>query len=182
MMEISKWRYFVNCENEEKWLNEMSAKGYIFTNFDHCQYTFKRGELGKYIYRIQFLDGNETEEEYAEVLKDSGIDIVSRVGKWVYLRRDSKEGEFEIFTDIDSKVANYQKMTSFTTRLAYGAFITLLLSIFIAIKCANINSFFSGFGTGMAFVLLPMNLFLDSAAFKYRNHMNELIKEKTLYE
>ncbi|MDD8053275.1 MAG: DUF2812 domain-containing protein, partial [Thermotogota bacterium] len=35
------WRPYWNYEKEEKWLNEMAARGWLFTDYSWCRYVFQ---------------------------------------------------------------------------------------------------------------------------------------------
>ena len=55
-MRHSIMKLFMDYEKEEKWLNDMSAKGLQLVHYSFPRYTFEEGEPGEYTYRIQLLE------------------------------------------------------------------------------------------------------------------------------
>jgi len=55
-MTTKVWKAFLDYEKEEKWLNEMVAKGFAMTAYSWCHYTFENCVPGEYIYRIELLE------------------------------------------------------------------------------------------------------------------------------
>ena len=56
MKTVIRKAYF-DFENEEKWLNEMSAKGFALTDYTWCRYVFSDCMPGKYVYRLAAYSG-----------------------------------------------------------------------------------------------------------------------------
>lgn len=109
---IHKWFWIWDFEKEEKWLNQMSAKGLQLTDVGFCRYTFEEGIPSKYNYRLELLkhgslrDGEN--EEYIHFLEETGVEHVGNMMRWAYFRKDASDGTFELFSDLDSKI-NYLK-------------------------------------------------------------------------
>ncbi|MEZ4509657.1 MAG: DUF2812 domain-containing protein [Eubacteriales bacterium] len=103
-------------EKEERWLNEMSAKGMAFTDYSWCRYVFTDTPDHQYIYRIELLENLPTHPEsvaYLRFLEDNGIECVATYMRWIYLRKPASEGAFDLYTDIDSKIKHYQRINRF---------------------------------------------------------------------
>jgi len=101
------WRPYWNYENEEKWLNEMAAKGWMLTDYTWCRYVFQEAPAGKYIYRIELLENVHSHPEsqrYLRFLEEAGIEYVTHYIRWVYLRKKAVDGPFDLYTDLDSKI------------------------------------------------------------------------------
>ncbi|GIN92851.1 hypothetical protein J6TS1_48300 [Siminovitchia terrae] len=109
------YRFYLDYENEENWINEMSAKGWHLEKFALGRFTFTKGKPGKYVYRNEFISEMKTKEktEYFEFLSDSGIIVIHEFGGWVYIKKEANEGPFELFTDNDSHIAYYNRMMNF---------------------------------------------------------------------
>lgn len=106
------YRFFVDFEKEEKWVNEMGAQGWHLQKFTLARFAFTKGEPGVFIYRNEFISGLSSNEkkDYFEFLKDSGISIINELGGWVYMKKAAADGPFELYTDTKSKIAYYKRM------------------------------------------------------------------------
>lgn len=111
-MKKVKFRFYLDFEKEEKWINEMARKGWHLEKFLLGRFTFIKGDPGESIYRNEFITGMSVLEkkEYFEFLKDSGITIVHEFGGWVYMKKAAAEGPFEIYTDTKSKIDYYKRI------------------------------------------------------------------------
>lgn len=92
------WDY----ENEEKWLNEMSAKGLQLESYTWCKYVFADGVPGEYIYRLELLENLATHPEsikYIQFLEENNVEHVASYMRWVYLRKKASDGEFQVYSD-----------------------------------------------------------------------------------
>ncbi len=109
-------RLFVDYEKEERWLNEMAARGSNFIGYRWGTYRFVQGTPGEWIYRIQFLEwnaGTPKGREYIEFVESTGAEAVSTYLSWVYFRKRAADGPFELFSDIDSRLAHYRRLLAF---------------------------------------------------------------------
>ena len=100
------WEY----EKEEKWLNEMSAKGLALVDYTFCRYSFEECEPGEYSFKIQLLEhrpNHPESEQYIRFMEETGAEQVASYLNWVYFRKKTAEGTFELFSDIDSKLKHY---------------------------------------------------------------------------
>jgi len=101
---------------EQDWLNDMCQKGWAFVNFCAGICTFVPCQPGEYIYQIDLLDGDGAHprdpEGYREFMEDTGVEVVRRWFRWVYLRKKASDGPFEIYTDTASKISMYRRIRS----------------------------------------------------------------------
>ncbi|MEG1434816.1 MAG: DUF2812 domain-containing protein [Gordonibacter sp.] len=44
------------------------------------------------------------EQEYLRFMEDAGIEQVASLGRWIYFRKRTDGGAFELFSDIDSRI------------------------------------------------------------------------------
>lgn len=111
-MTLVKYRFMLDYEKEERWINEMSARGWHLKKFCLGRFVFEREEQVEYIYRNEYIiDLKKVEkEEYKSLLKDSGAEIVHESFGWIYVRKLASEGPFEIFSDSASKITYYNKV------------------------------------------------------------------------
>lgn len=107
------WKAYWNFEKEERFLNDMAAKGLALVSYTWCRYVFEDAEPGKYIYRIELLEQSITHPEsqrYLKFMEDTGVEFVDSYLRWVYFRKKASEGEFDIYSDIDSKIIHLKRI------------------------------------------------------------------------
>lgn len=106
-------RAFIDYEKEEKWLNEMAAKGLAMTDYSWCRYVFEDTPPGEYTYRLELLENvtiHPESRKYIEFLEETGVEQVASYMRWVYFRKKTKDGPFDLYSDIDSKLGHYQRV------------------------------------------------------------------------
>jgi len=106
-------RAFIDYEKEERWLNEMAAKGLALTDYSWCRYVFEDTTPGEYTYRLELLENvaiHPESRKYIEFLEETGVEQVAAYMRWVYFRKKTKDGPFNLYSDIDSKLKHYQRV------------------------------------------------------------------------
>lgn len=104
---IRKWFWVWDFEKEEKWLNDMAAKGLCLVSVGFCKYEFEECEPGEYRICLQLLDNTPTHPEsikYLEFMESTGAEHVGSFMRWVYFRKKTSEGEFVLFSDNESRI------------------------------------------------------------------------------
>ena len=122
-------------DKEEEWLNSMAQEGWALTKVGFCKYVFERTEPGEYIIRLEMHD---YEDDYISFMRDTGAEYVGRVLQWLYFRKKAELGEFELFSDIDSRIAHLKNI-GWTLLLVGGANAILCLTTgygYINLLCA----------------------------------------------
>ena len=104
---IHKWYWVWDFEKEEEWLNEMAMNGWVLESVGWCTYHFVRCEPGEYSVRLEM---HPYDEEYVSFMKDTGAEYVGRMMMWIYFRRKTADGPFDLFSDIDSKIAHLNRI------------------------------------------------------------------------
>lgn len=97
-------------DKEEAWLNEMAGNGWLLDGVGFCTFRFIPCEPDTYAVRLEMHDADDS---YLEFMKETGAEYVGRCLKWIYFRKNLKDGAFEIFSDIDSKVAHLNRILRF---------------------------------------------------------------------
>ena len=103
---VHKWFWMWDFEKEEKWLNEMAAKGLSLVSASFCRYDFEECEPGEYRLRMEFTErtsGPEL-EKYVEFVESTGAEHIGTFNRWLYFRRKAELGEFELYSDNESRV------------------------------------------------------------------------------
>ena len=105
---VHKWLWVWDFEKEERWLNEMAMDGWALCGVGFCKYVFERTQPGEYIIRLAL---HQHDERYIDFMHDTGAEVAGRLFAWVYFRRKSELGPFDIFSDIDSKITHLNKIS-----------------------------------------------------------------------
>ncbi len=98
---------------EEQWLNDMAAQGWLLTGVFVFRYEFTQGQPGEYAYRLQMLERSPAHPEsqrYLGFLQEMGVEYVGRCLNWVYLRRRTADGPFELFSDVASRIRHLRRI------------------------------------------------------------------------
>ncbi len=98
---VHKWFWVWDFEKEERWLNEMAMSGWTLTKAGIGRYEFEKTQPGEYIIRLEL---HKYDEQYIEFMRDAGAEVATRLFAWVYFRRRSELGPFDLFSDKESKV------------------------------------------------------------------------------
>ena len=109
-------RFYFDFEKEETWLNEMARHGWMMNSFFLGLYQFTEGPPGNYIYRIELLPfraANANILPYLRFLEETGVEVVATWFRWAFYRKKASEGEFDIYTDIDSRIMHYRRVSQF---------------------------------------------------------------------
>jgi hypothetical protein len=114
-MRFTKYRILFawDFEKEEKWLNEMSAKGMQLVGVGIFKYIFEEGNPGEYSYRIELLEELPTHPEsiaYIRFMEDTGAEHIASILRWVYFRKKTSRQAFDLFSDIDSRINHLKKV------------------------------------------------------------------------
>ena len=129
---IHKWFWAWEAEKEEKWLNEMCAKGLGLASVGFGRYEFEDCTPGEYQYRLEFLEHFPTHPEsvqYIKFVEDTGAEQIGSITRWVYFRKKSADGPFDLFSDNASRIKHLSRIIA----------LLLTLNIFnIYIGCYNI--------------------------------------------
>ena len=102
-------------ERESAWLRHMANKGWHFTSYTFCVYTFVKGEPSDVVYQLDFNnDIKNDHDSYVELFRADGWELVDTFGSWHYFRKPcSAGGNMHIYTDRDSQIKKYQKILFF---------------------------------------------------------------------
>ena len=104
---IRKWFWVWDFEKEEEWLNEMAMSGWVLEGVDWCTYHFVRSDPGEYSVRLEM---HPYDEAYLSFMKETGAEYVGRMMMWIYFRKKTADGPFDLFSDIDSRISHLDKI------------------------------------------------------------------------
>ena len=108
-----KWFWPWQDERLEAWLRSMSQQGWHLASAGWpARYTFVRGEPAGLVYRLDWQEASRKEmPNYLQLFADAGWEHAGSHAGWQIFRRPATDrATREIFTDVDSKVAKYERM------------------------------------------------------------------------
>jgi hypothetical protein len=176
------WKAYWNFEKEEKYLNEMSSKGLALTDYSWCRYVFEEAPRGEWVYRIELLENYPTHPEsqnYIRFMEETGAEYVASYLRWVYFRRKASDGEFNIYSDVDSKIRHYRRVrTLFSCVMALN-----LISVFINAEAVLSSSGHSQTNIFMGLISLSIVvLFVFTLLLPLTRRIKALKKERNISE
>ena len=166
-------------DKEEKWLNEMSAKGWQLTNVGFCNYTFTEGQPGEYIYRLEMLDdwpASSKGSAYIRFLEETGAEYIGSLLRWIYVRRPASEGTFDLYSDLPSRIKHVARVRNLMLIL-----FLCLIPIFIS-NFHDLFTYDSAFPIVVRILLGCVVLLLGIGALMSQLKINALRKENLLRE
>ncbi|MBO4925867.1 MAG: DUF2812 domain-containing protein [Clostridia bacterium] len=104
---IRKFFWVWSFEKEEDWLNEMAMNGWVLESVGFCSYHFVRCEPGEYAVRLEM---HPYDESYVQFMQETGAEYVGRMIAWVYFRKKTADGPFDLFSDIDSRIRHLDRI------------------------------------------------------------------------
>ncbi|MBQ8510009.1 MAG: DUF2812 domain-containing protein [Clostridia bacterium] len=110
---IHKWFWVWDFDKEEKWLNEMAAKGMSLVSVGWCTYWFEDTDAGAYQYRLELLEKSPEHPEsrkYISFVEETGAEYLGSVINWVYFRRPTNSGEFELHSDHATRIKHLNRI------------------------------------------------------------------------
>jgi hypothetical protein len=178
------WDY----EKEEKWLNEMSAKGLMLTDYSWYRYVFEEGPKGAYIYRIELLPNWHSHPEsvaYIRFLEESGVECMAVYMRWIYLRKKVSEGPFDIYSDVESRIGHYKRVHTFWATLMSMDFAAAFINAVVVVLSLIFPEWGDSFPTTNAVcagVMLVIGILLLRLGIPIRKKIRKLKKEKAVRE
>ncbi|MBQ7736657.1 MAG: DUF2812 domain-containing protein [Oscillospiraceae bacterium] len=107
---IRKWFWVWSFEKEEDWLNEMAMNGWVLDGVGYCTYHFVRCEPGEYSVRLEM---HPYDEAYLSFMRETGAEFVGQMMMWIYFRKKTADGPFDLFSDIDSRIRHLNTIGRF---------------------------------------------------------------------
>ena len=162
-------------DKEEKWLNECSAKGLHLCDIGFCRYTFEEGTSSLYSYKLELLENWPTHPEsqaYIRFLEDTGVEMVGSLLRWVYFRKKTEDGQFDLFSDLDSRIKHLNRILLL--------FIPLMFLEFYSGISNLLMSYTPNRYIGM--LALAVGCLLAYGIYNIHLKKKKLIKERMIYE
>lgn len=179
---------YLDYKKEEQWLNDMSARGLALSDYSWCRYVFADAPNGKYLYRIELLENTPNHPEsqaYLRFLEENGVEHVASYIRWVYLRKNAADGPFDIYTDLDSKIRHYRRVTALWNSLMTIEWIIGGANMFLGIVNPENSSLGGRFSNGNFLIgccLVALGSLFFFLGLPIRKKIRTLKKQKAITE
>lgn len=110
---VRKWFWVWDFDKEEQWLNDMAAQGLALVDVGFCRYTFEECDPGAYQVRLELLENKPCHEEsrnYIRFIEETGAQQVGGFMRWVYFRKKTADGPFDLFSDLQSRIKHLKRI------------------------------------------------------------------------
>ncbi|MBD1371886.1 DUF2812 domain-containing protein [Hazenella sp. IB182357] len=128
---MKKFRFFLDIDKEEKWLNTMAKQGYIFIG-KLVRYHFRPAQTETSTIKIDYRSfKNQVDyQDYRTLFEDSGWKHIagSKNSGVQYFERIDENASKDIFSDISSKAGRYKRLSEMYLTLALPLTFALILS------------------------------------------------------
>ncbi|MBE5784353.1 MAG: DUF2812 domain-containing protein [Clostridiales bacterium] len=133
---IARWFWVWEFEKEELWLNSMALEGWTLDRVGFCKYEFIRTEGGAYTVRLEM---REKDADYTAFIEETGAEYIGRVAQWAYYRKKTELGSFDLFSDLDSRIAHLDRIGKALTVVAAANIVIGLANSFNYVNIGWIN-------------------------------------------
>jgi len=162
-----KFRLSYYKDDDIAWLNQLSKKGCAMTGFFAGFWHFDACTPGEYEYQIDLSDRLfGVSNDYLELMNEMNIEYLGTFGFWIFLRRKKSDEPFTLYSDVESKLAHYQKIR----RL-------FKIAVIIELLCFFLESLAAAGGTRFAYYFLPVFLIIILAMMRTLTRTNEIISD-----
>lgn len=134
-----KIRFYYDKDHEEKFLNEMSNRGYAMDKFFLGFYSFVPCNPGEYTYRVDLIAGKGIKEtnSFYDLVRDAGGELVQTWGFWAFYR---KKGNFDLYSDRESQITQYEKIRKLFLGIGFLELIVMFMQLSQYLKYRSIYS------------------------------------------
>ncbi len=158
--------FFVwDFDREEQWLNEMALAGWVLDRVGWGWYEFAACEPGEYTVRLE-MRGYDA--QYMEFMAQTGAEYIGHCLQWRYFRKKAADGPFDLFSDIDSRVAHLRRVSRLVTIIG-------VMNLIIG----TINSFA---GNSIGAINLLLASVLTYGLGRIHEKIKSLERDRQLYE
>ena len=179
------YAWFYDIDKEEEWIKEMSEYGQHLISVGRWRHGFEKGAPDEYSYRVELLKHKPHTDEsrkYIEFMEETGAEYLGSNGRYAYFRKKSDTGEFELFSDIDSRIEHLSRVLKRSRPLIVLLSIIILVYFFAVVYVAAVNSlaiisFIGTFVFPLGVILLILYRYIVHSSKK-----RKLEAEKTLRE
>lgn len=139
--------YAIDPERIEEQANRMAKEGWLLEKFGSLFSTYRRGKAGEYEYRVQVKEAGMERLTYVAELVEFGIEEVGGVGDLLVLRKKSDGAPFELYSDLDSRIAQQKKAVRYLRGGLIASFFwgsMMLMNVLTTLMNANVIGRYAG--------------------------------------
>jgi hypothetical protein len=139
--------YAIDPERIEEQANRMAKEGWLLEKFGSLFSTYRRGKAGEYEYRVQVKEAGMDRLVYTAELAEFGIEEVGSVGDLLILRKSSDGTPFELYSDLDSRIAQQKKAVRYLRKGLIMSFFwgsMMLMNVLTTLMNANVIGRYAG--------------------------------------
>ena len=160
--------YAYDPERIEEQANKMEKEGWLLEKFGSLFATYRRGKAGEYEYRVQVKEAGMDRLTYVAELAEFGIEEVGGVGDLLVLRKKADGSPFELYSDLDSRIAQQKKAVRYLRGGLIASFFwgsMMLMNVLTTLMNANVIGQYAGvaainFSTAKVLMLAAASLLL----------------------
>ena len=160
--------YANDPERIEEQANRMAKEGWILEKFGSLFSTYRRGKTGEYEYRVQVKEAGMDRLVYTAELAEFGIEEVGSVGDLLVLRKKADGTPFDLYSDLDSLIAQQKKAVRYLRAGLIMSFFwgsMMLMNVLTTLMNANVIGRYAGeaainFNTAKVLMLVAASLLL----------------------
>ena len=160
--------YANDPERIEEQANRMAKEGWILEKFGSLFSTYRRGKAGEYEYRVQVKEAGIDRLAYIAELTEFGIEEVGGVGDLLVLRKKADGTPFDLYSDLDSLIAQQKKAVRYLRTGLIMSFFwgsMMLMNVLTTLMNANVIGWYAGkaainFSTAKVLMLVAASLLL----------------------
>ena len=139
--------YAIDPERIERQANEMAKEGWLLEKFGSLFSTYRRGAPGEYEYRVQVKEAGIDRLTYIAELTEFGIEEIGSVGDLLVLRRKADGTPFDLYSDLDSLIAQQKKAVRYLRAGLIMSFFwgsMMLMNVLTTLMNANVIGRYAG--------------------------------------
>ena len=160
--------YANDPERIEEQANRMAKEGWLLEKFGSLFSTYRRGKAGEYEYRVQVKEAGIDRLTYIAELTEFGIEEVGGVGDLLVLRKKADGTPFDLYSDLDSLIAQQKKAVRYLRAGLIMSFFwgsMMLMNVLTTLMNANVIGWYAGkaainFSTAKVLMLVAASLLL----------------------
>lgn len=177
---VHKWFWAWDFEKEEAWLNDMAAKGKALVSARYITYEFEDSQPGEYTIRLEMLDNlpsSPESQQYISFVESTGAEMVGKVLRWVYFRKKTAEGGFELHSDYAGRIKHLKGIITLLAVLVFVNLGNALNNISIGLNFPSCS-----FNLAVGILAASVSGLLGAGLYKLWRMKKRLEKEAQLYE
>ncbi|HOJ10563.1 MAG TPA: DUF2812 domain-containing protein, partial [Clostridiales bacterium] len=122
---------------------------------------------------------------YIKFLEESGIEYVASYIRWIYIRRKSSDGVFDIYSDADSKIKHYKRVNTLWSALMWSEFVIGISNIIAGVEDVDKTNIWNSLNyinlfSGIFLVMIGLLFFRLGSPI--RKKIRRLQQEKVIIE